>query len=428
MPRLSVDSEKAALGAMLLRVEWADAALKVCRPDRFYQPRHRLIAESVARVSQTGTVDTLLVVQDLRSRGLLEAAGGTAYIAELPDSCPSPSNVENYARKVREDARARDVQRAAERIVAAATGESGDYWEPVRELGDALRDTTGSRTTADAVSELRARREKAEEVYRATGKKIVGDPTGFPTLDDTTGGFQPGHFWVVGAFTSGGKSFLALHFALAALKRGQKVRLVSLEMSDAQMAGRLAYLVSGVPSDALDVTPAQAKARKDAEDWVANAPLTISQEGTLDDLSLAIRQASRDGTALMLVDYLQLVRSKGRDSYDEMRRIPIEIQARVVRSPLCLVALSQVPNEDAKGGDFARFKGAGEIAASADIAAFIRPGKKLKDRSLVYLDVSKNRHGKTGKQAMRMKAGRFEELADGDPDMAELRNAEIDSF
>ena len=428
LPRYSTDSEQAALGAMLLRVEWADAALKVCRPDRFHDPRHRIIAESIARVSQAGTVDTLLVTQDLRARGLLESAGGTAYVAELPDKCPSPSNVENYAAKVREDARARDVQRAAERILAASTGVSGDFWEPVRELGEALRDTTGSRTTADVVAELRARREKAEEVFKATGKKIVGDSTGFPSLDETTGGFQPGHFWVVGAFTSGGKSFLALHFALAALKRGQKVRLVSLEMSDAQMVGRLAYLYSGVPSDALELTPEQVKARKEAEDWVASAPLTISQEGSLDDLSLAIRQASRDGTALMLVDYLQLVRSKGKDSYDEMRRIPIEIQSRVVRSQLCLVALSQVPNEDAKGGDFVRFKGAGEIAASADVAAFIRPGKKLKDRSLVYLDVSKNRHGRTAKQAMRLKAGRFEELAENDPDMAELRNAEIDSF
>lgn len=428
LPRYSVDSEKAALGAMLLRVELADAALKVCRPDRFFRENHRLIAEAVSRCAAAGNVDAIIVSEDLKARGLLQAAGGLPYLMELPECCPSPSNVENYAAKVREDARARDVQRAAERIVAATTEAAGDFWEPVRDLGEALRDTTGNRTTADAVAEMRSRREKAEEVYRATGKKIVGDSTGFPTLDETTGGFQPGHFWVVGAFTSGGKSFLALHFALAALRRGQKVRLVSLEMSDAQMVGRLAYLVSGVPSDALQLSEDDAKKRKDAEDWVANAPLTISQEGNLDDLSLAIRQASRDGTSLMLVDYLQLVRSKGKDSYDEMRRIPVEIQSRVVRSPLCLVALSQVPNEDARGNDFVRFKGAGEIAASADVAAFIRPGKKLKDRNLVYLDVSKNRHGKTGKQPMRLKAGKFEEILDGDPDLAEIRSAEMDTF
>lgn len=428
MPRVSHDTERAMLGAMLLRAELAEAALKVCKPDRFHDHRHAVIAESIARCAAAGPVDMVIVANELKAMGLLEAAGGTAYVAELTDACPSPSNVENYARKVREDARARDVLRAAEGIVRAASGESGDFWEPVRELGEALRDTTGSRTTADAVSELRARRDRAEETFRTTGKKIVGDSTGFSGIDSLTDGFQPGHFWVVGAFTSGGKTFLALRFALEALRRGQKVRMVSLEMSDAEIVGRLAYLVSGVPSDALDVTPEQAKARKEAEDWVASSGFVISHERSLDDVSLAIRQASREGVSLFIIDYIQLVRAGGKSPYEEIRKIPIEIQSRVVGSNLCLVALSQVPTSDALGNDFARFKGAGEIAESAQVALLIRPGKKLKDRNLVYFDLAKVRHKLTGKVAVRMRAGRFEELREGDPDLTVLANEEIDSF
>ena len=148
---------------------------------------------------------------------------------------------------------------------------------------------------------------------------LTGVPSGFPDLDDLTGGFQPGNLIVLAARPSMGKSTLATNIAEnAAIDHGVPVALFSLEMSETELAHRFIASPAKVSSDELR------KGRVQGDRWpkvhhaaekLASAPIYIddsSDIGVLEMRAKARRLAARHGLGLLVVDYLQLVRADTR--------------------------------------------------------------------------------------------------------------------
>jgi len=75
---------------------------------------------------------------------------------------------------------------------------------------------------------------------------LTGIPTGFPTLDKITGGFQPQQFIVIGGVAKAGKSFLLMKAACAAQAFHKKVLFLSFEMSTHEQRCRYEALQCGV--------------------------------------------------------------------------------------------------------------------------------------------------------------------------------------
>lgn len=86
--------------------------------------------------------------------------------------------------------------------------------------------------------------EVSARVARATETGMSGVTTGFPTLDNLTGGIDEGHYWVVGARLGHGKTWMAAQMACAALIAGEDVVYFSLEMPRHQMEMRMHNLLS----------------------------------------------------------------------------------------------------------------------------------------------------------------------------------------
>lgn len=80
---------------------------------------------------------------------------------------------------------------------------------------------------------------------RASGKKLLGVPSGFSTIDDAFGGWQQGDFIVIAAWTEQGKSWFALKCAQHAWSEGYRVLYFSLEMSGLQIGYRFDTVLSG---------------------------------------------------------------------------------------------------------------------------------------------------------------------------------------
>jgi replicative DNA helicase len=115
-----------------------------------------------------------------------------------------------------------------------------------QELAKLGRDTKSTRDL-DLIANSQERIDSLKERIdlRASGKSIIGIPSGVEKLDQAFGGWQRGDFIVVAGWTGSLKSWLALYFAQNAWLEGYRVLYFSLEMSGLQLGYRFDTLLSG---------------------------------------------------------------------------------------------------------------------------------------------------------------------------------------
>jgi RecA-family ATPase len=100
-------AEQSVIGALLLGAPWRD--VEFLRAADFARPDHALIFAAIAYLAGAGIgIDTITVGERLQAIGMLDDAGGLAYLSTLVRETPSSHNVGAYAQAVRErsDARA----------------------------------------------------------------------------------------------------------------------------------------------------------------------------------------------------------------------------------------------------------------------------------------------------------------------------------
>src|SRR3989344_1179193 len=101
IPPQSLESERALLGALLLRSDVIHDVGDIVRHDSFYADKHRSIFEGMRELSERGEpIDIVSLSERLSSKNTLERIGGRAYIAELANSAPAPGNYHHYAELV----------------------------------------------------------------------------------------------------------------------------------------------------------------------------------------------------------------------------------------------------------------------------------------------------------------------------------------
>src|ERR1700675_3809061 len=125
----NLEAERSILGAILLDNHALNAALEKLRSDDFFLDQHRRIYERMIQLGEKQqAIDLVTLTEDLHRRGELEAAGGPAYISQLADGLPRITNVEHYARIVKEKAVLRTLIHSASAIQEQAlqAGEDAD--------------------------------------------------------------------------------------------------------------------------------------------------------------------------------------------------------------------------------------------------------------------------------------------------------------
>lgn len=253
-----------------------------------------------------------------------------------------------------------------------------------------------------------------EKARRNRGRTCIGFPTPFRELTRKTSGFIPGHLWIIGGYTSHGKSFVGTEFVYHIIREGGRPVIFSTEMTVEAMFLRIAARHSGIPSQRIllgDMLERNQKAVDEAFALMGASGLTAYDNVyTVEQMRL---KAKRDKAYwenrldLVVVDFVQNVLGEG-TVYERMSRVAIELQRMAKDLDTCVVAMSQISNESARNdSDLLGYKGAGEIAAAADVGLWIkRDGEKMD------LLIRKHRHGETGKIALRF-VENFTRLSDG---------------
>ncbi len=432
----NLEAERSILGAVLLDNHALNAAVERLHTDDFFLPQHRYIFERMVQLAERQqAIDTITLMEDLARRGELDAAGGVAYLSQLADGLPRVTNVEHYARIVKEKAILRNLIHSTAAIQEQALAAGDD--------ADVILDRAESQIFQLAEDRVKAGLigvkdlvkdgfERLEKIF-SEGRRITGLPTGYASLDNETAGLQPSELVILAARPSMGKTALALNIAEnVAVRERKPVAIFSLEMSKESLLLRL--LSSQARVDAHKFRTGHLN----RDDWnkitgslaeLGEAPIWIddSASSTVLEMGAKARRLKRDrGLSLVVVDYIQLVvptlnrRSANRQEEVSSISRALKALAKELQVPvLVLSQLTRAPEREERKPQLADLRESGAIEQDADVVLFInRPNFYKTDipdeeRAKAELIIAKQRNGPTGSLnfVFLSRHTRFEEAA-----------------
>ncbi|MBX5464555.1 MAG: replicative DNA helicase [Clostridia bacterium] len=412
VPPQAIEAEEQVLGALLLD---RDALVRVAvtlAPQDFYKEAHRLIYEAMLALFDRGQpVDVITLADELGRKDQLERAGGVAYLASLASSVATAANVDYHARIVQEKSMLRQLLAAVGEI-SASVFNSGEEVDTLLDQAENRIFQVSQRRQSRSYEPLRdvlvKTFEEIERLYTHRGE-VIGIPSGFPDLDRLTSGWHPSELIIVAARPSQGKTALSLNMAaVAAVRHKVPVAIFSLEMSKEQLAQRLLCAEAQVPSVRLRTGTLS------DEDWpklsralgrLSEAPIYIDDTPNISVLELrakARRLKAERNIGMVVVDYLQLMRSHGRaeSRQQEISEISRSLKSLARELSVPVVALSQlsraVEQRQDRRPQLSDLRESGAIEQDADVVTFIYQNPEMESSNVVELILAKQRNGPVG--------------------------------
>ena len=412
----NLDAERSVLGAILLDNHAMNTAVEKLKAEDFFLDQHRRVFQQMIALGEAQqAIDLVTLTEHLHRRGELEAAGGAAYLAQLVDGVPRVTNVEHYARIVKEKAMLRNLIHASHAIQQQALEAEVDADAILDHAESSIFQLAEERVRAGLVGVKELVRDNFDRLARifTEGRRITGLSTGYQQLDNLTSGLQPSELLILAARPSMGKTSLALNIAEnVAMRGGEPVAIFSLEMSKESLLLRL--LASHARINAHKFRTGHLG----REDWqkmtealgrLAEAPLWVDDSGsaTVVEIGAKTRRLKRDkGLSLVIVDYLQLVATRGRfaNRNEEVTSITRGLKglAKELKVPvLVLSQLTRAPEREERRPQLADLRESGAIEQDADVVLFIyrpniyKPGETPEERAKAEIIIAKQRNGPT---------------------------------
>ena len=438
-PPQALDVEEAVLGAMLLEPSCVDEALEELTPSCFYDPKHRLIFEAMsALVVDHTSVDIITVSSKLREKGELETIGGAVVLADLSQKVGSAAHIEYYIKILKQKTIQRDLITASYDILKDSFDDSIKVDDLIDKAQSKVYEAIQSnirKEIQDIGSIINTAMADIQEQQSNVG--LNGVPSGFPTLDRITQGWQKSDLIILAARPSVGKTAFSLNIARnAAVDHHMPVAFFSLEMAAIQLAKRLMTSESGLSADKI-----KGGVKLESYEWeqleyklkaLSKAPLYIDDTPSLQLMEFRTKAKNlvkNKGVRLIIVDYLQLMQGpvelKGMRE-QEVAAISRTLKATAKELDVPIIALSQLSRQavQRQGGggkpQLSDLRESGSIEQDADMVVFIhRPdfvglGENPEDKEKTQIIIAKHRNGETCDIDMVFKGEqvRFVELDD----------------
>jgi replicative DNA helicase len=438
VPPQNIEAEESVLGAMLVAEPTITKVVDEVKlnAEDFYLDKHGVIFRCIYDLYEASrSVDELTVSEALVQHNLLEEAGGKHYVSELAAKVPAAGNARHYAEIVQQNSLLRRLLGAGQEIQQWVHDRGG---EP-RELSERAEKLLFEVAHKEQASDFRLLSEILhEEVDRleklSTGElEMTGTPSGFRDIDSVTGGFQPGNLIIFAARPAMGKSALVANIAEnVAMKHNRAVAFFSLEMSEVELAQRFIACRARISGDKLR------KGQVSQKDWpkvvracneLEQAPLWFDDSSDLGILDLRAKarrlhaqEQDRGGLGLVIVDYLQLMRSDDHranrvEQVAQMSR-GLKILARELEVPVLAISqLSRAPEQRTPPKpQLSDLRESGSIEQDADLVAFLYREDYYRDNDdepdgLADVIISKHRNGPIGTKKLVF-LDRFPKFAD----------------
>jgi replicative DNA helicase len=450
-PPQALEVEEAVLGAMLIEPSSVDMALEELSPSCFYDPRHRMIYEAMSElVNEHTSVDIVTVSSKLREKGNLEAVGGPVAVAGLSEKVGAAAHIEYYVKILKQKSIQRDLITASYEILRDSYDDSVKVDQLIDEAQTKVYNAIQNNLKKDVQEVGSIINDALREVEKNQNNSgLSGVPSGFPSLDRVTQGWQKSDLIILAARPSVGKTAFALNLARnAAVDHNMPVAVFSLEMSALQLVMRLMTTESGLPADKL-----KGGVKLDPWDWqqletrlaaLSKAPLYIDDTPSIPLMEFRTkvkRLVKSKDVRLVIVDYLQLMQGpvelRGLRE-QEVAAISRTLKATAKELSVPIIALSQLSRNAVQrtGGtgkpQLSDLRESGSIEQDADMVIFIhRPDylglSELPDgKEATQIIIAKHRNGEVCDIDMLFKADqvRFVEPGDSLSAQAELMGTE----
>lgn len=400
-PPHNLEAEQGLLGSLLVSNASFERIASILAPEHFYAGVHGRIYQAIATMIDRGQGASPVTLRAYFEKDPdLENVGGAVYLADLASNVVSLINTEDYARTIRECHRRRVLFSVAEDIAYGALhfDPAFDDTAPLIEEAEAqlyaIAENSAQAHDFKSIAEFAGEAaEQAEEALKSGGG-VTGVTTGITGLDTKLGGLQPTDLVILAARPSMGKTALAANIAFNAARaftesRGAKGAIVgffSLEMSGAQLAGRIMAELSQIPNDTVRRGVAKAadvRTFVDTAHAIKDLPFYIDDSGALAISALrsrARRLKRKKGLGLIVVDYLQLMRGTGSRQANENRVVEVSeitrgLKALAKELQVPILALSQlsraVETREEKRPQLSDLRESGSIEQDADVVMFI---------------------------------------------------------
>ena len=390
VPPQALDVEEAVLGALLIEPHCVDEAMDELSPSCFYSEKHRMIFEAMSSLNNEHVaLDLLSVSQKLKSQGNLEAVGGTITLAQLSQKIGAAAHIEYYIRILKQKCIQRELITASYDILKTSYDESVNVDDLIDTAQTKLFAAIQNNVKKDVQEIGKVINDALEDLQkRQDSNGLSGVPSGFPSLDKITLGWQASDLIILAARPSVGKTAFVVNVARnAAVDFNMPVAIFSLEMPAKQLANRMMVSETKLSADKI-------KGGVKLQDWewqqldiqlkrLSKAPIYIDDTPSLPVMefrSKVKKLVKQKGVRLIVVDYLQLMQGPAElrgMREQEVAAISRTLKATAKEMNVPIIALSQLSrqSENRQGSNrrpqLSDLRESGSIEQDADMVIFI---------------------------------------------------------
>ncbi len=393
----NIEAEQAVIGSILISNDIYDEISPILDAQKFFDPIHVKIFTTIEILISKGLLANPITLKNYfeNNEGLKEL-GGHDYLIKITKLATSIKQAVDYANIVQEMHVRRELIKISESVLYQASSNteietSGE--EMIQNTEKSLFDLAErghfNRSFLKFDRALKQTIEMAESAHKNEGG-IVGVPTGLTDLDSRLGGMHKQDLIIIAGRPSMGKTALATNIAFHAAKNIEKkeskstVAFFSLEMSSEQLSTRILSEQSRIRSNDIRrgrVTEHEFEKFIETSKNISDLPLYIDETPaiTIAAISNRSRRIKRlFGLELIVVDYIQLMRSIGKKEYNrvqEISEITQGLKALAKELDVPVLALSQlsrqVEQRDNKKPQLSDLRESGSIEQDADVVMFV---------------------------------------------------------
>ena len=410
--------------------------------DDFTDVRNRTIFSVIIDMFLTNAqIDRITVYSELERRGLADKAGGQRYVYRVGDTTAVQSALPSYIDAIRERSEKTKLLKTVEEVRKKALGGKMRASEAVDFAINEMSHLKGSGDSKGFESMPDILKMTMSEITAELRDENVGGKIklGFPKLDAMLGGLRPGSLNILAARPSMGKSALAINMAANVAANQNPVAIFSLEMSKQEIASRLMSSSMSKPVSEIIYSHKMSDSDKKQIDHalakLSEFPIFIDDNSDTNPVTMKSKLTQlfadpKKAPKLVVIDYLQLMTmpgAGGRSRNEEVTAISRSLKILAKEFNIPFIALSQLSRGAAQRDDhtpqLSDLRDSGAIEQDADTVMFIdRPDyykkkdeenysdegnapqtvnfKDNNDAKPAFIYLSKNRHGKTGRDSV----------------------------
>jgi replicative DNA helicase len=373
-------------------------------------------------------IDLLTLTKKLMANDTLKDIGGVAYVSLLTSKITTTINLENHFRMLQENYLRRFVVETNNHTNTKALTYQEDIFstidQQINQYSDALRGLMTNKI--DLVGKIHSEL-LSQHILYSDSDSFSGVPTNLQLVDKVTNGWQKSDLIILAGRPAMGKTSCAIVFALRpAIEQNIPVAIFSLEMSKEQLVSRMQSILSTLNVSKLvkkQLNGSEIIELGNSTKSLETAPIYIDDTAGLSiiELKTKCRQLVREnGVQIIIIDYLQLMRSGQRNQPREQEIGEISRGLKIIAKELSVpvIALSQLSRSvESRGGDkkpqLSDLRESGQIEQDADMVMFCYrpeyydiPEYEINDQNypsdgLFLLLIAKHRNGSLGDIPLR---------------------------